>query len=161
MAVEIVASVVSSLLSIFGLSAVADGWFIYVPSLNHSFIVTLSCLDWVGIILQASMYTFVMWVYVTANRYSVSNRTYLVMGFTGFVAFFFSNILRMFTEIFLLGKVYGSVYQHYLLNWQAFEEQVGLGLMLSTLFALSLISYLFLKRRLSKIPVITNIKLNY
>jgi len=151
-----VALIVSTLLSITGLSATVDGCFINVPSLNHTFIVTLSCIDWLGILLQSFMYTFVMWVYVTANSRFMRHRTYLILGLTGFVAFFFTNILRMFTEIFLIGKVYNSYSQHYLLNWQAFEVQVGLGLMFTTLFILSILSHFLFKRRMNKFLFIEN-----
>ena len=143
----VIAFIVSSLLSFTGLSAKADGCFIYVPSLNHKFIVTLTCVDWLGILLQASMYMFIMWVYFTANGYLIRRRTYFVLGITGFVAFFCANIGRMFTEIFLVVNVYYSVYQQYLIHWQAFEEQIGLGMMVSTLLILSLLSYSLFKRR--------------
>jgi len=145
-----VASIVSNLLSIAGLSAIANGCFIRVPFLNHTFVVTLSCIDLVGIFIQTSMYIFVVWVYVAANGFSIKPRTYSVLGLIGFIAFFSSNILRMFTEIFLLGKVYVSTHQYYLLHWQAFEEQIGLGLMFVTLSILSILSYLFFKRRMTK-----------
>lgn len=146
-----IASIVSMLLSTAGVSATANGDIIYVPSLDHKFIVTLSCADLMGVLLQAFIYGFVVWIYVVANGRSLRRRTYLILGFTGFVAFFLANMLRMFTEIYLLAKVYGPVYQHYLLTWQAFEEQVGIAVMFATLLVLLLPSYLFLKRDL-KIP---------
>ena len=157
---KIVALIVSALLSTAGLSATANGCFIYVPSLNHTFIVTLSCIDWLGILLQTFMYIFVMWVYVVAKGYLMRRRTYLLLGFTGFAAFFFTNVLRMFTEIYLLGKVYKTVYQYYLLNWRAFEEQIGLGLMFATLLILSLLSYPDFKR-MNKHFILRNTKINH
>jgi len=49
-------------------------------------------------------------------------------------------------EIYLVGKVYNAVYTQYLLNWHAFEEQIGMGLMFTTLSILSLSTYFFFKR---------------
>jgi len=117
-----VALIVSSLLSIAGLSATVDGCYISVPSLNHTFIVTLSCIDWLGILLQSFMYTFIMWVYVAANGRSFKHRTYLILGLVGFIVFFFTNILRISMEIYLVGGVYDSVYQYYLFSiyWELF-----------------------------------------
>ena len=142
-----IALFVSRLLSFTGLAATSHSCFIYVPSLNHTFIVTLSCVDWVGILLQAFIYTFVMWIYVSVSGSFFKIRNYFTLLFTGFIVFFLSNILRMFAEIYLLGKVYSSVYHYYLLNWGAFEEQIGLILMFVTLSSLSLLSYLFIKNR--------------
>ncbi len=141
-----IASIVSILLSTAGVSARANGDIIYVPSLGHKFIVTLSCVDLIGVLLQAFIYGFVVWVYVVANDRSLRRRTYLILGVTGFVAFFFANMLRMFMEIYLLARVYAPVYQHYLLTWQAFEEQVGIAVMFATLLVLLLPSCLLLKR---------------
>jgi hypothetical protein len=135
-----IALVVSTLLSIAGLSTKTEGSFILVPSLNHKFIVTLSCADFVGIALQTFMYVFIVWGYVTANRYSVKRKTYLTMGLVGFSAFFFVNILRIFTEIYLVGRVYSSVYLQYIQNWQSFEAQIGMGLMFATISILTVIS---------------------
>jgi len=157
---SIVALIVSALLSMAGVSATADGSFIYMPSLDHKFIVTLSCVDWAGILLQASMYVFVMWVYLAANGRSMRCRTYLILGLIGFVAFFLTNILRMFTELYLLGRVYSSVYQYYLVNWQAFEQQIGLGLMFGTLSILSLLSYPLFKRGVEKSFILRKAKMH-
>lgn len=74
----------------------------------------------------------------------------MILGLMGFIAFFFVNVLRMFTEIYLLAKVYGPVYTYYLLNWQSFEEQIGIGMMFATLLVLSFSSWAFLKRRINK-----------
>lgn len=145
-----VASIVSALLSITGVSATSEGCIIYLPSLNQRFVVTLSCMDWTGIFLVTFMYTFLTWVYVTFNGRSLRWRTYLILGLTGFIAFFFVNVLRMFTEIYLLAKVYGPVYMYYLFDWQSFEEQIGIGMMFATLLLLSFSSWTFLKRRINK-----------
>lgn len=145
-----IALIVSMLLSTAGVPAMVNGDIIYVPSLNHKFIVTLSCADLTGVLLQAFIYGFVVWVYVAVNGRSLRRRTYLILGFTGFVAFFFANMLRMFTEIYLLARVYAPVYQHYFLTWQAFEEQVGIAVMLATLLVLLLPSCLFLKKGMDK-----------
>jgi len=151
MAVEnFIAFIVSALLSIAGVSAKAEGCIIYVPSLNQRFIVALSCVNWVGIFLAAFIYTFFTWVYFSAKGRSLSWRTYLVLGFVGSIVFFFVNILRIFTEIYLLAKVYGSVYVYYLFNWQSFEEQIGISVMLATLLVLSFSSWAFLKKRMNK-----------
>ena len=145
-----VASIVSALLSVTGVSATSEGCIIYLPSLNHRFVVTLSCMDLAGISLVTFMYTFLTWAYITLNGRSLRRRTYLILGLMGFIAFFFVNVLRMFTEIYLLAKVYGPVYTYYLLNWQSFEEQIGIGMMFATLLVLSFSSWAFLKRRINK-----------
>jgi len=151
MAVEnFIAFIVSALLSITGVSAKAEGCIIYVPSLNQRFIVALSCVNWVGIFLAAFIYTFVTWVYFSFKGRSLSWRTYLVLGFVGSIVFFFVNILRIFTEIYLLARVYGSVYVYYLFNWQSFEEQIGIGVMFATLLVLSFSSWAFLKKWMNR-----------
>lgn len=147
-----IASVVSQFLSVTGVSAVADSSFIHVPSLNHTFLVTLSCASWIVILLQAFMYAFVMWVYATVKGLLLTRRTYLVLGFVGFLSFFFINIVRIVTEIYLVGKVYYPVATYYLLSWQAFEEQVGMGLMFATLITLWLLSVTVFKCRMKMQP---------
>ena len=141
-----IAFIVSALLSITGVSANAEGSVIYVPSLNQRFIVALPCVNWAGMFLAAFMYTFVTWVYFSFKGRSLSWRTYLALGFVGSIVFFFVNILRIFTEIYLLAKVYSSVYTYYLFNWQSFEEQVGISLMFATLLVLSFSSWAILKK---------------
>jgi len=141
-----IAFIVSALLSITGVSAKAEGCIIYVPSLNQRFIVALSCTNWAGIFLAVFMYAFLTWVYFSVNSRHLRCRTYLVLGLVGFIVFFFVNILRIFTEIYLLVKVYGGVYVYYLFNWQSFEEQIGISVMLATLLVLSFSSWAFLKK---------------
>jgi hypothetical protein len=87
-----------------------------------------------------------MWVYIETSNRTFSSRKYVVLGLVGFSAFFLTNILRIVMEIYLVGKVYNTVYTQYLLNWHAFEEQIGMGLMFTTLSILSLSSYFFFKR---------------
>jgi len=145
-----VAFIVSALLSITGVSARAEGCIIYVPSLNQRFIVALSCVNWIGVFLAAFIYAFFTWVYFSVNGRSLRWRTYLVLGLVGFIVFFFVNILRIFTEICLLVKVYGSVYTYYIFNWQSFEEQIGIGMMFATLLVLSFSSWAFLKKWMNR-----------
>jgi len=145
-----VAYIVSALLSITGVSAKAEGCIIYLPSFNQRFVVSFSCMDWAGVFLLAFMYTFVSWVYLTVNGRSLRRRTYVILGLLGSIAFFFANVLRMFTEIYLLAKVYGPLHVYYLFNWQSFEEQIGISMMLATLLVLSFSSWAFLKRWINK-----------
>lgn len=146
-----IASFISLLLSFAGVSSVAGGSVIYVPSLDHRFVVTLSCVDIVGICLWAFIFVFVVWVYVNVEGRTVSRRRYAALSVVGFVAFFFTNILRMFFEIFYVSSV-GAGYVSYLLQWQAFEEQVGIGFMFATFFILLFGSYLVLRRVPSIMP---------
>lgn len=150
-----IASIVSILLSIAGVSATAFGDTVYVPSLDHRFVVVLSCTDWVGVFLWVFIYVFVVWVYIELNGRSMKRRSYSLLGFIGSIAFFSTNILRIFTEIFLVATVYSSVYQHYILSWEAFEEQVGMGLMFATFLILFLLSYVFLQKRWKGVIPIT------
>jgi len=145
-----IAFIVSALLSIVGVSAKAEGCIINVSSLNQRFIVALSCVNWAGMSLAAFIYTVVTWVYFSVNDRHLRWRTYLILGLAGFTVFFFVNILRIFMEIYLLVKVYGSVYVYYLFNWQSFEEQIGIGVMFATLLVLSFSSWDFLKKRMDK-----------
>jgi hypothetical protein len=151
MAVEnFIAFIVSALLSVTGVSAKAEGCIIYVPSLNQRFIVALSCVNWIGMFLAAFIYTFVTWIYFSFNGRPLSRRTHLILGLAGFAVFFFANILRIFTEIYLLVRVYGSVYTYYLFNWQSFEEQMGIGVMFTTLLVLSFSSWTLLKKWMNR-----------
>ncbi len=147
-----IAMIVSAFLSASGLPVTANGNIIYVASLDHTFIVTLSCTQWVGIFLETFTYLLVVWVYISAKGIVTGRRTYVALGIAGFVGFFFANIMRMFLEIYLLAKVYSPAYQVYLLNWQAFEEQIGISLMFAMFFTLLLSSYTLLRRRTAKLP---------
>jgi len=147
-----VALIVSALLSASGLPVTADGSIIYVPSLDHTFIVTLSCTQWVGIFLETFTYLFAVWIFASIKGITLRRRTYVALGVAGFVGFFFANVLRMFLEIYLLAKVYSPVYHVYLLNWQAFEEQIGISLMFAMFLTLLLSSYALLRRRTVKLP---------
>jgi hypothetical protein len=146
-----IASLISMLLSLAGVSSNVQDSVIYVPSLDHRFVVTLSCVDLVGISLWASMFVFVVWVYVSLNGITVSRRRYALYGALGFVIFFCANILRMFVEILYVSSA-GASFAGYLVQWQAFEEQVGMGIMFATLTAL-LVSFHFMSRK--KLPVVT------
>lgn len=147
-----IASVVSFLLSLGRVSSVVEGAAIYVPSLDHKFVVTLSCVDLVGICLWAFIFVFVVWVYVNLEERRMTRRRYVAFGVVGFVAFFFTNILRMFFEIFYLSFV-SAGYVSYLSQWQAFEEQVGIGFMFATFFILLFGSYVILRRMPKIMPV--------
>jgi len=140
-----IASSVSMLLSLTGVSSSVQDSVIYVPSLDHRFIVTFSCMDLVGISLWASMFVFVVWVYSSLNGITISRRRYALYGTLGFVIFFSANILRMFVEIFYVSST-GAGFVGYLMQWQAFEEQVGVGLMFATL-ATMLVSFHFSRRQ--------------
>jgi len=140
-----IASLLSVLLSFVGVSSVAEGSVVYVPSLDHRFVVTLSCVDVVGICLWAFMFVFVVWVYSNLEGIPLSHRKYTVLGILGFTIFFFANIFRMFIEIFYVANV-GASYVSYLAQWQAFEEQVGIGIMFAT-FTASLLSFHFVLRK--------------
>lgn len=146
-----IASLISMLLSLAGVSSSVQDSVIYVPSLDHRFVVTLSCVDFVGISLWASMFVFVVWVYVSLNGITVSRRRYALYGALGFVIFFSANILRMFVEILYVSSA-GASFAGYLVQWQAFEEQVGMGIMFATLAAL-LVGFHFMSRK--KLPVVT------
>lgn len=147
-----IASVVSFLLSLGRVSSVVDGAAIYVPSLNHRFVVTLSCVDLVGIGLWAFIFVFVVWVYVNLEERPMTRTKYAVLSVVSFAAFFFTNILRMFFEIFYLSSI-GAGYVSYLSQWQAFEEQVGIGFMFATFFILLFGSYVILRRMPKIMPV--------
>ena len=140
------ASIVSNVLSVAGVATRIEQSYIFVPSLNHTFLVTLPCSSWIVIALQAFLYMFLMWVYIETSNRTFPTRNYVVLGVIGFGAFFLTNILRIVIEIYLVGTVYNAVYTHYLLNWSAFEEQIGMGLMFTTLSILCLTTYLFVKR---------------
>jgi uncharacterized integral membrane protein len=140
-----VASLVSLLLSLVGVSSVVDGSVIYVSSLDHRFVVTLSCVDLIGICLWSSIFVFVVWVYANLRGISLSRRRYAFFSILGFTIFFFANILRMFLEIFYVSNV-GASYVSYFVQWQAFEEQVGMGIMFAT-FATLLLSFHFVFNR--------------
>jgi len=140
-----IASLISFLLSSVGVSSVAEGPAIHVPSLKHSFVVTLSCVDLVGICLWASIFVFVVWVYVNLEGISLSRRKYAFFSILGFAIFFFANILRMFLEILYVSSV-GASYVSYFVQWQAFEEQVGMAIMFAT-FATLLLSFHFVFKR--------------
>ncbi len=149
---SLIASVVSFLLSLGRVSSVVKGAVVYVPSLDHSFVVTLSCVDLVGISLWAFIFVFVVWVYVNLEERPMTRRRYAVFGVIGFLAFFLTNILRMFFEIFYLSLV-GATYVNYLSQWQAFEEQVQIGFMFATFFVLLFGSYMILRRMPKIMPV--------
>jgi len=149
-----IASFVSFLLSVVGVSSVTEGTIIYVPSLDHRFVVTLSCVDLVGVSLWGFMYVFLVWVYINLEGRPMTRRKYGALGVVGFVAFFLANILRMFVEIFYLSSM-GAGYVNILSQWQAFEEQVGIGLMFATFSILLLGSYGMLR----KLPRITPVDL--
>lgn len=136
----------SVLLSFAGVScAVVEGSAIYVPSLDQKFVVTLSCVDLIGIGLWAFIFVFVVWAYASLNNTSISRRKYVLIGVLGYTIFFFANIFRMFIEIFYVANV-GASYVSYILQWQAFEEQVGIGIMLTT-FTTLLLGFHFMFRR--------------
>lgn len=132
-----IASLVSLLLSFVGVSSTVDGSVIYVPSLSHRFVVILSCVDLVGICLWSSIFVFVIWVYANLRGISLSPRRYAFFSILGFTIFFFANVFRMFLEIFYVSNV-GASYVSYFAQWQAFEEQVGMGIMFATFGALLL-----------------------
>lgn len=139
-----IASLVSALLAFANVHSVVEGDRLQVLALNHRFIVTLSCVDLIGIGLWAFIFGFVVWVYVNMNGISFSYRKYAFLSIVGFVTFFSANILRMFVEIYYVSSV-GSSFASYLSQWQAFEEQVGLGIMFAVLFVL-LLSFHFVSR---------------
>ncbi len=147
-----IASVVSFLLSLGQVSSVVEGAVIYVPSLDHSFVVTLSCVDLVGISLWAFIFVFVVWVYVNLEERPMTRRRYATFGVAGFVAFFFTNIFRMFFEIFYL-SLGGVNYVSYLSHWKAFEQQIEIGFMFATFFILLFSSYLIVRRTTGITPV--------
>jgi len=132
-----IASLLSVLLSFAGVSCVVEGSAIYVFSLDHRFVVTLSCVDLLGIGLWTFMFVFVVWVYSNLGGVHMSRRKYAVFSVLGFAIFFFANIFRMFIEIFYVSNA-GASYVTYLVQWQAFEEQVGMGIMFATFTALLL-----------------------
>jgi len=84
-----IASLVSFLLSLAGVSSLAEGSVIYVSSLDHRFVVTLSCVDLVGICLWSSIFVFVVWVYVNLEGIPLSRRKYAFFSILGFAIFFF------------------------------------------------------------------------
>lgn len=154
-----VSSLLSVLLSFVGVSSVAEGSIIYVPSLDHRFVVTLSCVDIVGISLWAFMFVFVVWVYSNLSNVPISHRKYVTLSVSAFTVFFFANVFRMFIEIFYVANVGGS-YLSYLMHWQAFEQQVGMGIMLATFTVSLLIFHLFLGKTKISLPMILKKNLN-
>ena len=134
---NLIASIVSILLTFAGVPCVVKGSVIYIPSIDLRFTVTLSCVDIVGISLWAFMFVFVLWAYSNLNWRPLSRRKYMAFGALGFAIFFFANILRMFIEIWYVTSI-GTSYTIYLVQWQTFEEQVGIGIMLTTFAALLL-----------------------
>jgi hypothetical protein len=147
-----VALIVSALLSASGLTVTTNGSTIYLPSLDHAFIVTLSCTHWIGISLETFTYLSVIWIFASAKGIPLRRRTYMALGVASFIGFFFANVLRMVLEIYLLVKVPPPAYQAYLLNWAAFEEQIGISLMFAMFTTLLLSSYALLRRRTAKLP---------
>jgi len=136
-----IASLVSFLLSLAGVSSLAEDSMIYVPTLDHRFVVTLSCVDLIGICLWSSIFVFIVWVYASLGGISLSRCKYAFVSILGFAIFFFANILRMFLEIFYVSNI-GVSYVSYFAQWQAFEEQVGMGIMFAT-FATLLLGFHF------------------
>jgi uncharacterized membrane protein YecN with MAPEG domain len=136
-----IASLVSALLSFASVRSTVEGNGVFVFSLNHRFVVTLSCVDLVGIGLWAFIFGFIIWIYSNMAGISMSHRKYAFLGALGFVVFFFANILRMFVEIYYVSSA-GPSFQSYFMQWQAFEEQVGMGIMLAT-FSVLLLSFHF------------------
>jgi len=61
----------------------------------------------------------------------------VLFSLLGFAIFFSANVFRMFIEIYYVANV-GPSYLSYLTQWQAFEEQVGIGIMFATFSALLL-----------------------
>ena len=150
MAVESwIASLVSALLSLANVQSVVEGDGIYVFSLDHRFVVTLTCLDIVGIGLWTFIFGFVVWIYVSMVGVTFSVRKYALLSILSFPVFFLANILRMFVEIYYVSGV-GPSFAGYLGHWQAFEEQMGLGIMFATFAILLLSFHLTFKNR--KIP---------
>jgi hypothetical protein len=141
-----IASLISALLSFFGVSSVSEGSVIQVPSLDHRFAVTFSCVDLVGICMWSSIFVFVVWVYANLNGISLSRRKYAFFSMLGFALFFFANIFRMFLEIYYVSNV-GASYTSYFAQWQAFEEQVGIGIMFATFSILVLGLHLTFRRQ--------------
>jgi len=140
-----IAWVVSLLLSLAGVSCSVKGAVIHVASLNRNFVVTLSCVDIVGICLWTFISTFAVWVYVNLKNICLSKLGYVLFGSISFTFFFFANIFRMFVEI--LYVVNTANYMSYFLQWQAFEEQVGVGIMFATFGALFLSFHLMCNRQ--------------
>lgn len=141
----LIAIVVSVLLSVFGVRSIVEGPTIFVPSIDHRFIVTLSCVDLVGVGLWTFIYVFIVWVYCSLEQRPLTRRKLAVFSVVGFLAFFLMNILRMFLEILYVSHV-GTSFVLYPSQWQAFEEQVGTGLMFATFFTLVFVSYMKLRR---------------
>lgn len=137
-----IASFVCALLSSANVRSVAEGDGIYVSSVNHRFIVTLSCTDFVGIALWTFIFGFIVWVYVSMAGVSFSARKYALLSLATFPVFFFANILRMFVEIYYVTGV-GASFASYIAQWQAFEEQIGIGIMFAT-FTILLLSFHFI-----------------
>lgn len=141
-----IASLVSALLSLANVHSVVEGDGVYVFSLNHRFVVTLTCLDIVGIGLWTFIFGFVVWMYVNTAGASFSVRRYALVGLLSFPTFFFANVLRMFVEIYYVSGV-GSSFAGYLVQWQTFEEQMGIGIMFATFTVLLLSFHLTFRRR--------------
>lgn len=148
-----ISSLLSVLLSFVGVPSVTEGSAIYVPSLGHRFVVTLSCVDIVGISLWTFMFVFAVWAYSSFSEVPISRRKYTALSVSAFTIFFFANISRMFVEIFYVANV-GASYVSYLAHWQAFEEQVGMGIMLTTFAVSLLVVHFFLGKPGISLPII-------
>ena len=152
---NLIAQLLSILLSLVGVSCTVDGDVLYVPSLNHRFVVTLSCVDLVSISLWAFISVFALWVYANLNNINISRRKCVSASILSFIVFFIANIFRMFIEIFYVANV-GASYTSYLLHWQAFEEQVGIGIMFTTFTILFAGFYFTLRRQKPHVMVVMN-----
>lgn len=141
------ASLVCMLLSLAGITAIPQGPIIYIPSINHRFIIAPSCLNWNAIFLFTFLFILFIWVYTNIAELPITRRTYGILSATAFPTFFLTNILRMFTEIYLAVEVYSPADRVYLFNtWQAFEDMVGATLMFCTLSLLLSSSIAILRR---------------
>lgn len=127
------ASFVSSLLNILGVTSVADGNKIFVQSLKHTFKITLPCADYIGIGLWTFIFVFIVWVHASLECKVVTKTKYALLTTVSFATFFTANILRMAFLIFyatLIGYVPS------LNEWAALEEYVGIGFMFTSFFIL-------------------------
>jgi len=141
-----IATFVSFLLSLVGTHTSVNGPYIYVPSINHQFVVTQSCTDFVGISLWGFTLVFLIWIYSNIAGFTMSRRSYALMSGLGFSVFFVANILRMFTEILYVSNG-GTAFVSNLLQWSAFEQEVSIGIMLATLTIMLLGFHLAVKNR--------------
>jgi len=141
---ELIATFVSYILSLIGVATVTEGPIIHVPALDRSFIVVWSCIDLPGVCLQTLIFAFILQTYASIRGLLLRPRIRGLLIFIAFIAFFLANCLRMALQIYLVTTIYEGFH---LISWQAFEEQVGIGVSFTAFLILLAAMTSFLRRQ--------------